>query len=434
MGYTISIGWGRAVVGLPLLIMLVSTPGFARELVKTAPEIIAPEKAGFSAERLRRLDNVFQGYVDNEQMAGSVIMIARRGRVVYQKAFGMQDRETGTPMQVDTIFRIASQTKALVSLAALILQEEGRLLLADPVGKYIPEFMSTTVAELQPDGGYKIVKAQRPVTVRDLLTHTAGVGYGYGPAADLWAKAGIQGWYFADREEPIGDTVRRMAALPFDAQPGARWVYGYSTDILGAVLERAGGQPLDVLLQSRILDPLGMKDTHFYLPREKAGRLAVVYAPRQQGGLERAPLAGTMDAQGAYVDGPGKSFSGGAGLVSTATDYMRFLQMMLNGGVYNGKRIVSRKSVELMTVDHLVTQELNPGAGFGLGFAVIKDVGAKGVPGSVGEYGWGGAYHSTCWVDPQEQLVVVYLTQLRPHVNLNDHDVLRAMVYAALSD
>lgn len=412
-----------------LSIVFISTPGFARE-----PDKAIPEKAGLSSERLQRLEAVFQGYVDQERMAGSVVMLARRGQTVYRKAFGMQDREAGKPMQVDTIFRIASQTKALVSLGAMILQEEGRLLISDPVGKYIPEFMNTTVAEVQPDGHYKIVKAQRPITIRDLLTHTSGVGYGYGPAAELWAKAGIQGWYFADRAEPIADTVRRMAALPFEAQPGARWVYGYSTDILGVVLERAGGQSLDTLLRSRIFEPLGMKDTHFYLPKEKAGRLAVVYAPRKQGGLERAPVAGTMDAQGAYVDGPRTSFSGGAGLVSTAADYMRFLQMMLNGGVLDGKRIVSRKTVELMTVDHLITQEINPGAGFGLGFAVIKDVGAKGVPGSAGEYGWGGAYHSTYWVDPKEQLIAVYLTQLRPHVELPDHDVLRAMVYAALVD
>lgn len=417
-----------------LSIVFISTPGFAREPDTAAPGKVEPAKAGLSPERLQRLETVFQGFVDEEQMAGSVVMLARRGQVVYQKAFGLRDREAGTPMQVDSIFRIASQTKALVSLGAMILQEEGRLLLGDPVGKYIPEFMNTTVAEVQADGRYKIVKAKRPITVRDLLTHTAGVGYGYGPAAELWAKAGIQGWYFADREEPIADTVRRMAALPFEAQPGARWVYGYSTDILGVVLERASGQALDVFLQSRVLEPLGMKDTHFYLPKEKAGRLAVVYSPRKQGGLERAPVSGTMDAQGAYVEGPRKSFSGGAGLVSTAADYLRFLQMMLNGGELDGKRIVSRKTVELMTVDHLITHEIDPGAGFGLGFAVIKDVGAKGVPGSAGEYGWGGAYHSTYWVDPTEELIVVYLTQLRPHVELNDHDVLRAMVYAALRD
>lgn len=412
-----------------LSIVFISTPGFARE-----PDKALLEKAGFSPERLRRLETVFQGYVDDARMAGSVVMLARRGQTVYQKAFGMQDREAGKPMRTDTIFRIASQTKALVSLGAMILQEEGRLLISDPVGKYIPEFMNTTVAEVRPDGGYKIVKAQRPITICDLLTHTSGAGYGYGPAAELWARAGIQGWYFADREEPIADTVRRMAALPFEAQPGTRWVYGYSTDILGVVLERAGGQSLDTFLQSRIFEPLGMKDTHFYLPKEKAGRLAVVYTPRKQGGLEPAPLAGTMDAQGAYVEGPRKSFSGGAGLVSTAGDYMRFLQMMQNGGVLDGKRIVSRKTVELMTVDHLITHEFQPGNGFGLGFAVTKDVGAKGVPGSVGEYGWGGAYHSTYWVDPKEQLIVVYLTQIRPHVELPDHDVLRAMVYAALVD
>lgn len=409
--------------------VFVCAPGLAQE-----PDKASLKKAGISAERLQRLETVFQGYVQDEHMAGSVIMLARRGEVVYQRAFGLQDRESKTPMQVDTIFRIASQTKALVSLGAMLLQEEGRLLLADPVGKYIPEFMHTTVAETRSDGGYKIVKAKRPITIRDLLTHTAGISYGDGPAAALWQKAGIQGWYFADREEPIADTVRRMAALPFDAQPGERWVYGYSTDILGVVIERASGLSLDAFLQERIFRPLGMKDTHFYLPKEKAGRLAVVYSPRKGGGIERAPLSGTMDAQGAYAEGPKQSFSGGAGLLSTAADYMRFLQLMLHGGALDGKRLVSRKTVELMTVDHLITHELNPGAGFGLGFGITKDVGAKGVPGSVGEYGWGGAYHSTYWVDPKEQLIVVYFTQLRPHVELPDHDVLRALVYAALND
>ncbi|HEX5054940.1 MAG TPA: serine hydrolase domain-containing protein [Gammaproteobacteria bacterium] len=410
-----------------LLTLFLSAPGYAGE-----PDKSALKKAGIAAEHIQRLEQVFQGYVDDRQMAGSVIMLSRRGQVVYQKAFGMQDREAGIPMQVDTIFRIASQTKALVSLGAMILQEEGRLLLSDPVGKYIPEFMQTTVAEPRNGGGYKIVQARRPITIHDLMTHTSGVSYGRGTAADLWARAGIQDWYFADRQEPIADTVRRMAALPFDAQPGERWIYGYSIDILGVVIEKASGQSLDALLRERIFNPLGMKDTYFYLPQDKANRLAAVYTPLEKV-LARAPAAG-MDGQGAYVDGPRKSFSGGAGLLSTAPDYMRFLQMMLNNGELDGKRIISRKSVELMTVDHLITSEFQPGNGFGLGFAVTKNPGARGVVGTVGEYGWGGAYHSTYWADPKEQLAVVYFTQLRPDTPLKDHDTLRALVYGALND
>jgi CubicO group peptidase (beta-lactamase class C family) len=412
---------------------VLATALFGAQCLAAAPDTAALRQAGLSATRLERLETVFQRYVDSGQMAGSVVMVERRGTLAYERAFGFQDLEAKTPMRLDTIFRIASQTKALVSLGAMILQEEGKLLLADPVGKYIPEFMQTTVAETQPGGGYKIVKAKRPVTIRDLLTHTSGVGYGHGVAADLWAKAGIQDWYFADRPELIADTVRRMAALPFDAQPGVDWVYGYSTDILGVVVERASGQALDAFLQDRIFTPLGMRDTHFYLPREKAKRLAVVYMPLQEGGIARSTLPG-RNGQGDYIQGPGKSFSGGAGLLSTAGDYMRFLQLMRNGGELDGKRIVSRKTVELMTADHLITHEYGPGVGFGLGFSVVKDLGARGVPGSVGEYGWGGAYHSTYWVDPREQMSVVYFTQIRPDIPVRDHEELRALVYAALTD
>jgi CubicO group peptidase (beta-lactamase class C family) len=313
------------------------------------------------------------------------------------------------------------------------LQEEGRLLISDPVGKYIPEFQKTRVA-VPREGGYEVVDAKRPITIRDLLTHTAGIGYGSGPAKDVWEKAGIQGWYFADRDEPVGATVTRMAALPFDAQPGERWVYGYATDILGVVVERAAGATLEEVLRSRILEPLKMRDTHFYLPPAKAERLAAVYSARSEGGLERAPTPGAMVGQGAYLEGPRKSFSGGAGLVSTATDYARFLQMLLNGGELDGVRVLSRKSVDLMTVDHLGAKEFRDGQGFGLGFSVVEDLGLRGLPGSVGEFGWGGAYHSTYWVDPQEQLVVVYFTQLIPANNLDDQVKLRALIYQAIVD
>lgn len=398
---------------------------------------VVPEAVGLSSERLKRLSTALNGYVKDGRLPGGVALVARRGKVVYVEAFGQRDREAGSLMRKDAIFRIASQTKALVSVGVMILQEEGQLLISDPVGKYLPEFRETTVAVPKDTGGYEVVKAKRPITIRDLLTHTAGVGYGGGVARDRWEAARITGWYFADRNEPIGVTVSRMAALPFDAQPGERYVYGYATDILGALIERVSGETLDEFLRSRILAPVGMRDTHFYLPESKRDRFAVVYSAQASGGLasgglERAPDPGGMVGQGAYLKGPKRSYSGGAGLLSTATDYARFLQMLLNGGELDGRRIMSRKSVELMTVDHLGDKTFRSGEGFGLGFSVVKDLGARGVPGSLGEFGWGGAYHSTYWVDPKEQLVVVYFTQLMRAGDIDDHGKLRALVYQAI--
>lgn len=423
---------GRRVIltAAVLCVALASAPlAFAQTLQRVKPEAV-----GLSSERLKRLSEALNGYVKDGRLPGGVVLVARRGKVAYTEAFGQRDREAGAPMREDAVFRIASQTKALVSVGVMILQEEGRLLISDPVGKYLPEFRETTVAVPKQGGGYEVVKAKRPVTIRDLLTHMSGVGYGGGVARDRWEAAKITGWYFADRDEPVGATVARMAALPFDAQPGEKWVYGYSTDILGALLEKVSGQSLDEYLRARIFDPLGMKDTHFYLPESKAERFAVVYSAKEAGGLERAPEPGGMVGQGAYVKGPRKSFSGGAGLLSTANDYARFLSMLLNGGELDGKRLLSRKSVELMTVDHINGVPYREGQGFGLGFSVVKDLGLRGQPGSVGEYGWGGAYHSTYWVDPKEQLVVVYFTQLIPARGLDDHDKLRALVYQAIVD
>ncbi len=394
--------------------------------------LAAPEELGFSPQRLERLTEAMQAYVDDDRLAGSVVLVARHGQIAYLKAFGQRDLESGAPMSEDAIFRIASQTKALTSVATMILQEEGKLLISDPVGKYIPEFAKTTVAVPNEDDGYEVVPANRPITIRDLLTHTAGIGYGNGPAADTWKEAGIQGWYFADRDEPVGATIARMGALPMDAQPGEKFVYGYNTDILGVVVEKASGMTLDAFIRARILEPLGMRDTHFYLPMEKKNRLATVYGSKEAGGLERVPEPGHMVGQGMYVNGPRKSFSGGAGLLSTARDYARFLQMMANGGTLDGQRILSPKTVELMTTDHLRDIPYGSGEGFGLGFSVLKDLGDRGEMGTVGEYGWGGAYHSTYWVDPAEDLVVVYFTQLLPARNVDDHDKLRVAIYQAL--
>ena len=410
----------------PLLLWLAVAPLGGQQLPRARPE-----ETGVSSERLERLTGAFQRYVDENRLPGAVVLVARNGKVIYLKAFGQRDRESKSPMREDAIFRIASQSKALVSVAAMMLQEEGALLLGDPVGKYLPEYQKTTVAVARAGGGYEVVEARRPITIRDLLTQTAGISYGSGPARDRWAEAGIQGWYFADRNEPIAATVSRMPALPFDAQPGERWVYGYSTDILGAVVEKVSGVPLDQFISTRITGPLGMKDTHFYLPAEKRARLTTVYSVTD-GRLTRTPDTGGMVSQGQYADGPRKSFSGGAGLLSTASDYARFLQMLLNGGELDGVRLLSPKTVELMTADHVGDKYTVPGVGFGLGFSVLKDLGARGTPGSYGEYGWGGAYHSTYWVDPREQLVVTYFTQLLPAGTIDDHARLRALVYQAI--
>ena len=394
-----------------------------------------PETVGMSSKRLDLLTQQLDAYVSDKQLSGGVALVLRKGKAAYFHAFGHRDVTTQDQMKKDDIFRIASQSKALISVGIMILQERGQLLIQDPVDKYIPAFNQTTVAEVSPKDGYNIVDSRRKITLRDLLTHTAGIGYGWGPAKDKWEEAKIQGWYFAFRDEPILDTVKRIAKLPMDAHPGEKFVYGYNTDILGAVIEVVSGQPLDEFLQYEIIKPLKMVDTHFYLPQKKSERLATVYSSTENG-IKKAPDPGMATGQGHYIDGPRKSFSGGAGLLSTAEDYATFLQMMLNGGEMGQTRILSRKSVELMTVDHISNIDFPwyNGVGFGLGFSILKDVGSRGTPGTVGEYGWGGAYHSTYWVDPVEELVVVYFTQLIPANGMNDHAKLRTLVYQAIID
>ena len=410
-----------------LAALLVASPLLAQELPRATPETV-----GMSSERLERLTTALDGYVADGRLAGTATIVLRDGQVVYSNAVGYRDRESNSPMTTDAIFRIASQSKALISVGIMILQEEGRLLISDPVSRYLPAFRNTTVASPREGGGYDVVPAERQVTLRHLLTHTAGIGYGAGPGGDRWEAAGITGWYFGHRDEPIRRTVDRMAALPFQAQPGQQFVYGYNTDILGAVIEVVSGQTLEDFVMQRILEPLDMRDTHFYLPPNKRDRLATVYSLR--GELTRAPDGAGMQTQGQYVDGPRASFSGGAGLLSTTRDYARFLQMLLNGGELNGARILSPVTVDLMTQNHIGDINRGPGMGFGLGFSIREDVGAAGQPGSVGEFGWGGAYHSTYWVDPVENLVVVYLTQVIPATGLDDQAKIRALIYGAITE
>lgn len=407
-------------------------------LAGPAPAQVAERTAAtqVSRERIARVGRLLDDYVAQGKLAGAVIQVQQDGRTVYTKTAGWRDREARDPMRADTIFRIASQTKALTSVAAMMLVEEGRLVLSDPVGKYLPEWSKTTVAVARKGGGYDVVAAKRPITVRDLMTHTAGISYGSGPAEKAWRDAGITGWYFADRATPVAAVVARMATLPMAAQPGEAFVYGYNTDVLGVVVEKVSGRTLDAFLTERLIAPLGMKDTFFYAPADKAKRVATVYSAGT-GEVTRAADPGRLEngshvGQGHHVTGPRTAFSGGAGLLSTAADYGRFLEMLRRGGELDGRRYLSRKGVELMTSNQLGDIPFNPGIGFGLGFSIRQDLGRAGEEGSVGEFGWGGAYHSQYWVDPRERLTVVYLTQVIPAGDLDDHAKLRALIYQAL--
>ncbi len=411
-----------------VLILGLTLPVLAAELPRARPEIV-----GLSSARLERLSEVMQKYVDEGRLGGAVALVARGGKVAYLRAFGTLDPSTGAPMPTDAVFRIASQTKAVTSVAVMILFEEGKLLLGDPVSKYIPEFAKTTVAV--PDDskkvpGYRVVPAKRSIRVRDLLTHSAGVSYGDGPAKDLYKAAGLQGWFLADRPEPIGTYIKKLAGLPFDAQPGESFIYGYSTDILGYLVEVVSGMSLADFVAKRITGPLVMADTHFFLPEEKSGRLAAVY------GVGKDGKAGPVDdpRETAYLKGPRACYAGGAGLLSTAEDYARFLLMLQSGGEWGGVQILGPKSVELMTVDHLGPVYGGPGNGFGLGFWVTKELGRNGEPGSVGAFGWSGAYHTTYWVDPAEKLVAVFMTQLLPATGSDAQAKFKALVYQSIAE
>ncbi len=392
--------------------------------------VATPESVGMAGDRLDRMKAVMQDYVDRQQVAGVVTILVRAGKVVSFEPIGRMDVEKNVPIRKDTIFRMASMSKAVTSVAAMILVEESKIRLSDPVSKFLPAFKQTSVAIPGAGSRVGIVPAKREITIRDLLTHTAGISYGNGPAADQWKAAGIQGWYLSDRKEPIVPLMERLAALPFDAQPGERYVYGYNTDILGAVIEKASGVPLDEFVRTRIFTPLKMTDSGFFLPPEKRSRFATVYSMGPDGRIVRAPEPGT--GQGDYVDGPRACFGGGAGLLSTANDYARFLQMLLNGGELEGARILSPKTVELMTSNHVKRLYGDDGLGFGLGFEVTEQVGAAGRYDTVGSYGWGSAYYSKYWVDPSEKLVAVFMTQLIPATGVDLQDKFRTLVYQAI--
>jgi CubicO group peptidase (beta-lactamase class C family) len=361
-----------------------------------------------------------------------VVLIRRDGRNAVLKAYGMQDIEKKKPMQTDSILRIASMSKAVTSVAVMMLYEEGKFLLNDPVGKYLPAFKNSVVAVQAPAGSttgakYITEPARRPITIRHLLTHTAGLTYGEGVANDAYLGAKLTGWYFADRDETIGDAMNRLASLPLHGHPGESWQYGYATDVLGYLVEVVSGMPLDRFLQERIFGPLKMTDTCFFLPPEKVERLANVYG-MEGGKLVLKETAETSD----YVKGPRKCFSGGAGLLSTTQDYGRFLQMLLNEGELDGVRLLSPKTVELMHTNHLGEKYRRDVSGFGLGFWVNNDPGHYGELSSEGAYGWGSAYFPQYFVDPQERLVGIFMTQLRPAGGSDLNQRFKVLTYQAL--
>ncbi|MDB4893401.1 MAG: beta-lactamase [Gemmatimonadetes bacterium] len=388
----------------------------ALALSTLAPSLYAQRtNSGFAPDRLARIDRFMQEFADSNRIGGAVGLVMRDGKVVYEKSVGYIDKESGRRMTPDAIFRIASQSKAITSTAILMLVEEGKIALTDPVSRFIPEYARTTVA-LAADSGRNPVPAKRRITIKDLLTHTSGMSYGTDAfvakqyeAKQLGPAAGW-GWYTADKEEPICTSMARLASLPFVSQPGDAFVYGYSIDVLGCVVERASGMPLDEFVRTRITAPLGMTDTYFFLPPAKRARFVTVYAD-SAGQLFRAPDGAR--GQGHYVDGPRKNFSGGAGLVSTAHDYARFLSMILNHGEMNGVQYLSPKMIDLMTTNQIGS--LYPaGQGFGLGFSTVEKLGADGLA-SVGTFGWGGAYGSNYKVDPAERLIIVFMINQLPN-------------------
>ena len=392
-------------------------------------EITNPASVGFDAVRLGRLDAVIQAQVDEKKIAGVVLYVARDGKEVRHRGYGMSDVAAGKAMTTDAIFRIASMSKAVTTTAVMMLYEEGKFMLHDPVSKYIPEFKNSVVAVAPPEGSpagtkFTTVKAKRPIQIRDLLTHTAGLTYGSGPAADVYKQAKFTRWYFADRDETIGDAIKRLAALPLNGQPGEVYQYGYSSDVLGYLVEVVSGMPLDKFFAERIFGPLKMVDSCFFLPPEKASRLAPVY------GVEKGVLG--LGDQGDYLKGPRKCFSGGAGVLATAHDYGRLLQMFLNGGELDGVRLLSPKAVELMRSNHTGTKYVKDTDAFGLGFWVMQDVGYFGELGTVGSYGWGSAYFPQYLVDPKERIVALMMTQLMPSGGNDLNQRFKVMMYQAL--
>lgn len=385
-----------------------------------------PEEIGLSSTRLEGLGAVLRGEVDRGRVPGAVALVARRGRLALFDSYGLRDPAVGAPMANDAIFRIYSMTKPITSVAAMMLWEEGKFLLSDPIEKFLPEFSAMAVV-VESRGELGREPLGRAITIQDLLRHTSGLTYefrGPGPVQKMYMSAKVSG-----RSQSNADQVATLGNMPLLHQPGTRWEYGRSTDVVGRLVEVLSGQRLSEFFKQRILAPLGMVDTAFHVPERDHSRLAQAFAKDPDGGATVQLLE---------VRNAPNFESGGGGLVSTAGDYARFLQMLLNGGTLEGCRLLSRKTIELMTADHLgaitgAPDLLLPGYGFGLGFAVRMHTGIASEPGSVGEYFWGGLAGTTFWVDPAEQLFALMLIQA-PGQRQYFRNLFRNLVYAAFDD
>ena len=409
-------------------------------------EQVPPEQVGVSKEKLGRIHDALQESIADGKLAGTVVLVARKGKLIYADAAGFQDKDEGKPMALDSIFRIYSMTKPLVSVAAMMLVEDGKIELTDPVSKFFPAFKGQQVSVARADGefarmSYTTVPADREIIVQDLLRHTAGLAYGEitlnAPVKDAYIKAGLYLPGVRDydaRDLTPAEEVERLAKAPLAHQPGTVWEYSLAVDLLGRVVEAASGKRLADFLDERLFEPLKMQDTAFWVPGAKMGRVAQPLA---------VDFASGQPIKVIDVSKEPKNDSGGAGGVSTAADYLRFAQMLLNGGQLDGTRVLSRTTVALMTSDHLGTRiaapitpsELllgTPGYTFGLGFAVRQGAGVAGVPGSAGEFMWAGYAGTYFWVDPKEELVAVYMSQAPSTARAYYRKLVKQLVYAAI--
>jgi CubicO group peptidase (beta-lactamase class C family) len=425
---------------------LVAFPAWAlsNEPLPTA----SPDQVGMSADRLARISEVLKQEVEQGKLPGAVVMVARKGKIAYADAIGLQDKETAQRMALDSVFRIYSMTKPLVSVAAMMLVEDGKIQLTDPVSRHLPQMKGLQVSVPKPDPvfarvSYGMVPTDREMTVQDLLRHTAGLAYGEitvnAPVKDAYVKAGLAQPGVRDydsRDMTPAEQVERIAKAPLAHQPGTVWEYSLASDMLGRVVEAASGKRLAEFLDERLFKPLKMDDTGFWLASEKSKRLAQPLATDPASGQPNRLLD---------VAAQPKNDSGGAGAVSTAGDYLRFAQMLLNGGQLDGVRVLSRSTVKLMTSDHLGTRisapfspgELllgTPGYTFGLGFAVRQGDGVAGVHGSAGEFMWAGYAGTYFWVDPKEEIAAVYMTQAPSPIRAYYRKMFKQLVYQAIND
>lgn len=397
-----------------------------------------------SAAGIERVRRLVQGYVDDRKIAGAISLIARRGRVVHFETYGKMDEEAGKEMRPDTIFRIYSMTKPIASLALMTLYEEGRFQLDDPAHRFIPEFEGLKVFVGGTADDPQLREPQRPMTVRDLLMHTSGLPglFGEGPTAELARRAGVGG--LGGERTTLADVVKRLATVPLQFDPGARWNYGISTDVVGYLCEVISGQRFDRFLEERIFGPLGMEDTGFAVPESKVERFAACYRRGAPG--EPSYVLQDAPATSPYTR-PRTYFSGAGGLVSTAADYLRFCRMLTNGGELDGKRVIGSRTLEYMRMNHLpgggdlasmgqarFTETSMEGIGFGLGFAVLLDPTVAQIIGSPGEYYWGGMASTAFFISPRDELITIFLTQLIPSGAYPFRRELRAAVYGAIVD